>query len=123
MRSAKFFIFNGNIKMLLWILIVVAVIIGTFAYIMSQTGMPTPKELDLVDSRMQKYKNEIESVLKMHKKEVSTVDTSMEEELSAMVRHAAIQPPTIDLSIEELPLIGSSDTMTGSSISLTAIDP
>jgi hypothetical protein len=89
--------------MLLWIIIFVAVIIGALAYIMSQTGMPTNKELDLVDLRIQKYKTEIESVIKMHKKEVSTVDTSMEEELSAMVRCAAMPPPQIDLSIEELP--------------------
>ena len=89
--------------MFLWILIIIAIIVGAFAYIMSQTGMPTNKELDLVDLRVQKYKNEIETLLKTQKKE----SISMEEELAAMVQMAAPKhdlQPHVDLSIEELPL-------------------
>lgn len=87
--------------MLLWILIIVAIIIGAFSYIMSQTGTPTNKEMDLVDLRMQKYKTQIEAMLKTQKKEHEQQDLNMEAELSAMV-FAAANP--IDLAIEELPL-------------------
>jgi hypothetical protein len=84
------------------------------AYIMSNTGTPSNKELDLVDLRMQKYKNEIETMLKTSEK---TVDPSMEAELSAMVNGQIYNQPVvkeftdssllaapIDLSIEEISL-------------------
>ncbi len=89
--------------MLLWILIIVAIIIGAFSYIMSQTGTPTNKEMDLVDLRMQKYKTQIEAMLKTQKKETDQQDLTMEAELSAMVFSSAAKP-AIDISIEELPL-------------------
>ncbi len=100
--------------MILWIFCIVAIIIGIMAYIMSNTGTPSNKELDLVDLRMQKYKNEIETMLKTSEK---TVDPSMEAELSAMVNGQIYNQPVvkgftdssllaapIDLSIEEISL-------------------
>lgn len=106
--------------MILWICCIVAIIIGILAYIMSNTGTPSNKELDLVDLRMQKYKNEIETMLKNREK---TVDKSMEEELSEMVNKQIYKQPVEFALTTNAPLTAASIDLSITEISLNEIDP
>lgn len=119
--------------MYLILIIAVIIIVAGLSYIMSNTGTPSNKEMDLVDLRIQKYKNQIEAMLKEKTQEPTTnrliedksieniskvdkskvdkskVDMSMEDELKAMVQASYYNNITatneqIELSIEDLPL-------------------